>query len=118
MNLIFIDAKTNSSKPFAKIQRSGVLSFNKPADNIVNFATHPYFKIAVQEDSHCLFLVPTNDSHNALEPKNVKGGFWQLYLTKVFRNLSIDPKAINFGYEVSEVNNDGQTIYKLTRATV
>jgi len=116
MNIEFFKSAELSINAKATIHATtGKLGFNRNAEKLLNLTDNKYVKIGRSSDykDKSLFIIPlnNNDLHSFSILKS--GAYYYANTARLFHHLGIDYKNIKVIYDITEINIDGQKMFKL-----
>ncbi|HET8886571.1 MAG TPA: hypothetical protein VFM70_09505 [Salinimicrobium sp.] len=118
IELDFFDSSSKYGVIKATVHKTGKLGFSSGADKFMNLDKHSFFFIGTnkaEETDDSLYLVPIDDE-NDKSFKLVKAGeYYYIYIKNILRELKIDYKNESVIYDIEEMEQEGKTIFKLSR---
>ncbi len=100
------------------IHQSGKLGYSQSAIEELKLDNTKYIEFGVNEenedDTSLFMFIHNNEQEDAF--KLIKAGnYFYLNTKKMFDELGLDYKTKNYIYDISKMDYEGETIYKLTR---
>ena len=100
------------------IHLSGKLGFSQSAIEELKLDSKKYIAFGINEENEkdaSLFMFIFNDEQEDAFKLVKAGNYYYLNTKKMFDDLGLDYKAKTYIYDISEMDYEGETIYKLTR---
>mgnify|MGYP001811145179 CR=1 FL=1 len=118
IELDFFDSSNKFGVIKATVHRTGKLGFSSGASKFMNIENVNFFNIGlnkVNANDKSLYLV-TEKNETDKSFKVVKAGdYYYIFIKNILRELKIDYKNESIIYDIEEIENSGQQIFKLTR---
>lgn len=106
----------------ATVHRSGRLGFSAGAIKLIDFDTNKFFKIGRKKSEsdgdgkdQPLFLIPVSVEDDKTFRVLKAGDYWYLKTKRLLNQLNIDYRNESVIYDIDEVNENGERIFKMTR---
>ncbi len=118
IELDFFDSSSKYGVIKATVHKTGKLGFSSGASKFMNIENIKFFNIGLNksdDNDKNLYLVAI-ENENEKSFKIVKAGdYYYVFIKNILRELKIDYKNESIIYDIEEIENKEQTIYKLIR---
>lgn len=118
IELDFFDSSSKFGIIKATVHKTGKLGFSSGASKFMDLENIKFFNIGLNkanEDDKSLYLVPIeNETDKSF--KIVKAGeYYYIFIKNILRELKVDYKNESVIYDIEEIENNGQQLFKLLR---
>lgn len=118
LDLEFFDSSSKYGVIKATVHKTGKLGFSSGASKFMNLENVEYVNIGLNKadpEDDCLYMVKVNNETDKSFKVVKAGDYFYVFIKNILRELSIDYKNESVIYDIEEMQQQENKIYKLCR---
>lgn len=118
IELDFFDSSSKFGIIKATVHKTGKLGFSSGASKFMDIENVNFFNIGLNKanaDDKSLYLVSAKNETDKSFKVVKAGDYYYIFIKNILRELKVDYKNESVIYDIEEIANNGQQLFKLTR---